>query len=335
MSDFSNFPNIPNNFSDPVRVTEEASTFSESDVTMVTNNTTVSNGSIALSASETSGSVIIGFDSGVPADIDTWDLATYQITPDNETVTVEIGESVPEDLIISNFEDGDITTQSEDWGGWKGDTSKLSTQQNTVINGSFSGEFESSGEFVSISTERNSGTTDNAEITINIGSDVLNSDDFFRLSVEAASGSTLLQLDFIDGNGSIEEVNGGTVRSSWDAGTDYTIEFIWDFPNDQADIIINGTNEGTYSFNSSESDFAAFALDNRTSSSGNTRSVFIDDVLIPDGTFGFSGIHTDVSRDFDISPIVTDKNVLVRANLSRSDTANNPTLDYAARRFTR
>jgi len=46
-------------------------------------------------------------------------------------------------------------------------------------------------------------------------------------------------------------------------------------------------------------------------------------------------LFSDISPDFDISTIDTSKNVKLRANLSRADTANNPTLDFAARRFTR
>jgi len=46
-------------------------------------------------------------------------------------------------------------------------------------------------------------------------------------------------------------------------------------------------------------------------------------------------LFSDIGPNFDISTVDTSKNVTLRANLSRNDTANNPTLDYAARRFTR
>lgn len=46
-------------------------------------------------------------------------------------------------------------------------------------------------------------------------------------------------------------------------------------------------------------------------------------------------LFSDISQNFDISTVDTTKNVALRANLSRADTANNPTLDYAARRYVR
>lgn len=46
-------------------------------------------------------------------------------------------------------------------------------------------------------------------------------------------------------------------------------------------------------------------------------------------------LYSDIGQNFDISTIATDTNVKLRANLSRTNTANNPTLDYVARRFTR
>ncbi len=62
----------------------------------------------------------------------------------------------------------------------------------------------------------------------------------------------------------------------------------------------------------------------------NNESVTID-VLDGSGSVLFS----DISQNFDISTVDTAKNVQIRASLSRSDTANNPTFDYAARRFVR
>lgn len=46
-------------------------------------------------------------------------------------------------------------------------------------------------------------------------------------------------------------------------------------------------------------------------------------------------LFSDISQNFDISTVNTSKVVKIRANLSRSDTSNNPTLDYAARRHLR
>ena len=48
-----------------------------------------------------------------------------------------------------------------------------------------------------------------------------------------------------------------------------------------------------------------------------------------------SVLHSDVSQNFDISTVANTKNVKIKANLSRASTSNNPTFDYAARRWVR
>jgi len=46
-------------------------------------------------------------------------------------------------------------------------------------------------------------------------------------------------------------------------------------------------------------------------------------------------LFSDIGQNFDISTVDTAKEVKLRVNLSRNNTANNPTVDYLARRFTR
>jgi len=59
-------------------------------------------------------------------------------------------------------------------------------------------------------------------------------------------------------------------------------------------------------------------------------SVQID---VEDG--GGTTLFSDIGRNFDISTVDTSKNARLKAYLSRSNTNNNPTLDYAARRYIR
>jgi hypothetical protein len=56
-------------------------------------------------------------------------------------------------------------------------------------------------------------------------------------------------------------------------------------------------------------------------------------VDVEDG--GGTVLFSNISKDFNISSVSPLKNVKLRANLSRTDTANNPKVDYLARRFTR
>lgn len=44
-------------------------------------------------------------------------------------------------------------------------------------------------------------------------------------------------------------------------------------------------------------------------------------------------LYSDVSPNFDISTVSISENVQIRVNLERADISNNPTLDYAARRY--
>lgn len=46
-------------------------------------------------------------------------------------------------------------------------------------------------------------------------------------------------------------------------------------------------------------------------------------------------LYSDIGKDFDISSVSSSKSIRIRANLSRNSFSNNPTLDYAARRYTR
>jgi len=320
MSDFSNF-------ADPVRVTEDAVTFAESDVTVTNNSTSVNNNSIEL-----------------------------------------LSQSV-----IFDAEDNDRTTASNDWDGFTGETSGLTNQTGTVISGSRTFEFEVSNASERVITQRSPDTKKNFSVTIRIGSDTGNTnDDVFMNFID--SGTQLGNLFFIDGGGNVNW-EGSEVLPSWSANKDYAIELDWNFGSDQVDIIINGTNEGTFSLRNSASDFDSFKLFNETQNSGTTRAVYFDDGL--EGSTVTSGdalvewdsavpadikaydlatfqrtldgetvtidvedgngniLFSDIGQNFDISTVDTAKEVKLRANLSRSDTANNPTVDYLARRFTR
>jgi hypothetical protein len=56
-------------------------------------------------------------------------------------------------------------------------------------------------------------------------------------------------------------------------------------------------------------------------------------VDVEDGTG--TVLFSDIDRNFDISGIATSTDVRFRANLSRNDSTNDPSLDFAARRFVR
>jgi len=321
--------NTVTSLSDPVRVTEEASTFAEPNVTITQTNTEKVNGSIALKSPE----------------------------------------------IIDDVEDGDTTTKSTNWDGWNSFNASVTAQQNTVISGSHTLECSVSNANGNVSAQNSNGTTKDLDVTIQIGSDTGNSGDKIGIDIQGPSGTNSIGLlSFNDGGGDVD-FNGSRVLTSWSANTNYSVSFNFDFATDEVNITINGSDKGTFAFTDSSTNWGLLVINNDTSSSGNTRSVFIDDVIAgKNATFGdvltkfdsgapadidsydlatfqrtldgetvtidvedSSGtvLKSDISKDTDISDIATSTDVQLRANLSRNDTANNPTVDYLARRFVR
>jgi len=324
--------NTVTSLSDPVLVTEEAVTFTESDVTVVSNGTSISRGGIKLI-----------------------------------------------DPVIDGFEDGDRTVEDPDWNGWFGDTGFLSAQQTTVITGSTSGELAANNASNSVYTNKDSATTQKAKISLQISADNGGSDTvnliFNQRTADNSTGGRVVRIVFNDSGPIINEGDSTNIRSSWSVGKTYTFEVNFDFANDQFELILNGANEGTFDFVNSASDWGQHVINNTTTLTGSSRSVFIDDVS--EGTATTSGdalvkfdsgvpadidsydlatfqrttdgetvsidiedsngnvLKSDIAKDTDISSIATTTDVQLRANLSRNDTSNNPTLDYAARRFTR
>jgi hypothetical protein len=294
------------------------------------------------------------------------------VTVTNNDTAVSNGSIILSGLnIIDDFEDGDIVTKSTDWDGWNGDTGDLTAQQNTVISGQYSGKFEVAGTVSRINTDRGSNITSNLRLTIQIGSDTSNSDDLVQIQLHTTGfGSDIGNLTF-NGNGGNVDWEGTEVLSSWSAGTEYTLFFDWDFDNDQFDLDVNGTNEGTFNFRNSASGFGNIRPINDTLNSGETRAIYLDDIEVefsptsgdaliewdkgvPTDIFEWdvatytatedgetvtvdvedgqgNVLLSDISRNTDISSIATSENVTLRVNLSRSDTSNNPTLDSAYR----
>jgi len=313
--------------SDPVRVTEEASTFNESDVTVINNDTTIKNGSIKLSGAN----------------------------------------------VIEDVEDNDITVTSPNWSGWNGDTGDISAVSSPALSGTYSLEINASNNRVVVDTDRNTPTTDSFEFLAQIDSQTGNTGDSTRIKpgkdffgwVEFKQGND----DLIWYDGGTEHV-----LISYSINTTYKIRLDWNFSSNEVTIFVDGNNKGTYPMGS-VSDFDQIELDVSSTGSGGIINLYVDELKAGskktngDALVSFdSGVPTDIdswdlstfqrtldnetvsvdvedsngnvlesdiSKDTDISAISTSSDVKFRANLSRNDTANNPTVDYLARRFTR
>jgi hypothetical protein len=318
---------------------DQAQSFDESDVTVTTTDTDVANGSIELLSSET----------------------------------------------IDNFEDGDITTLSSLWNGWNGDTGNLTAQQTTVINGSFSGGLDSNSEYATVSSTRSSTTANDYLCSVRIPDKAGTNSDGTTVTIGDFSADNQIGfLLFVDDGGVTwrDDTGDQTVRSSWSVDTTYNLQFIFDFTNETVDIVINGTNEGTFNFRQSASSYQFIEFGNRTTNSGISREIYFDDVEIDinPATSGSAviewdrGIPTDIfewdvatftrtldgetvdvyvayssdggstwtrtnsanpiTRNYSLnedSNITPNLDVRIETELSRTDTANNPTLDSAYR----
>jgi hypothetical protein len=323
--------NTVTSLSDPVRVTEEASNFSESYLSITRDNTVVSNGSVILSP---------------------------------------VGEI---SNIISDFEDGDINTQSANWDGWDGDiTNTFYVQQTTVLSGSNTAKFESNNAFNQVNSVRDNPITDVIfSIKLQIDSDTGDSQDKVSVTFGGATYTNDFELSFFDS--AAIEAQGAEVRPSWDVGKTYIVDILPDFNTGEAAVYINGVFEGTYS-NVLDDSWERIEITNGTNRSGSARNVYLDDFATKDAAksgnvlIGWGGsptdiiswdlvtfqrtidgetvtidvedsngnvLKSDISQDTDISDIATSTDVQLRANISRNDTSNEPSLDYAARRFTR
>ena len=322
--------NVVTDLSESVRVTEESITFEESNITVTNNQTTINDGSVGL---------------------------------------VDL-------TVIDDFEDGDITTLSNKWDGWTGDTGALKAQTGTVISGVYSGELSAPNAVTSISTTRDSITaTDRVALLLRSDNQTGDASDLFDVRLSASS-TFIDNINFTD-DGNITV--GGNDVSTWSANTTYLVEIKnIDYSNDTYDLAVDGSIIASdVSFSNSASGIDTLSIRNITANSNQSRNLYIDDVQVggpqsttngdvlvqwdegtPDDIDSWdlatyqrtldgetvtvdiedstgTVLKSDVSKDTDISDIAASTDVQLRANISRNNTSNNPTLDYAARRFTR
>lgn len=322
--------NTVTDLSQDFRFTEEASTFSESDITVTLNSTQINNGSVELLTPL----VVDDFeDSDITvkaASWDGWNLDTGSLTAQSNTV---ISGSVSGELSVNNS------------------SALVRAQRDT------------------------SDTVDAIKISTIIGSDVGNSNDESTVGILGSGAGAITEVEFIDGtqnilvNGTnVGNWTAGTTYNIEFTNIDYqneNVDIIINGTNEGTFNFIVSESELQYVFvdtstTSSASARSVFFDDveegGTTATSGDALVAFdsgvpadIDswdlatsqrtldgetvtiDVEDSNGTV----LKSDISKDTDISDIANSTDVQLRANLSRNNTANNPTVDYLARRFTR
>lgn len=279
MSDFSNFPG------DPVRVTEEASTFSESGVTVTNNKTTLDNGSVKLP------DVILGTTADRTNDDDSTSATRrrgIQINPNTNIDGIQ--------LTLSQNTSGATTA-------YLVNDSTGTDLQTVDISGKSAGDTVEFIETLSSGTEFRAVADDNGN-TYTAG--------FFDTGTLTTFSST--DIDITAG------MDGGSEVTFYANFTDVTAITATD----------PSSGDALVSFDSgSPSDIGSYDL------ATFQRTVDSETATIDVEDSNGNVLKSDISKDEDISDIAVSKDVQFRANLSRNDTANNPTIDYLARRFTR
>jgi hypothetical protein len=178
---------------------------------------------------------------------------------------------------VDDFESNDLTVEPPEWSNWTGDTYNFTAQSNTVINGNYSGELTANDSFIKVTTTRSPPIApNNVQMTLRADADVGARGDWrLRLRGENAY---IGSLKFND-RGNVNW-QGNEVLPSWSTNTNYDIQIDFDFSTDQVTININGTDEGTYAFDSSNSKLESIILYNITQNTGATRNIYVDDIKI-------------------------------------------------------
>ncbi|UBF22291.1 putative tail fiber protein [Halorubrum virus HRTV-11] len=280
------------------------------------------------------------------------------------------------ELAVVNFDEAKINPNLKTW-EWT-DSSGLTAQNTTVISGTHSGEYSVAGTLDAITLKREAPIIQDFETTFQVGSDTGNISDYSELIVKAQDGTLIGGVRFNDGNGSLVVLDDArspieNIQSAWSVGQNYSFEWDWDFGNSQYDLYMNGALVGTYPVPTGVSDFGEFTVRQDNSSSGATRSVFIDDLHTGAREYGEAVITlpvpdsrieswdiirimrtsanesvvvdvedstgttllADVHSEDDLSAFVSaSENFQLRAKFSRTNTANNPSLDGVYRRWT-
>jgi hypothetical protein len=323
--------NTVTSLSNPVRVTEEASTFAENNLNISLNNSEVNDGSVILKNS----TIVDDFeDADVTVksnDWSGWNGDAANLSAQNGTIIagsfsgeltssnadVNIDAQAPPSLtkdISASVQIGSDTGSSGDYSIVGFDNNSGGLLGNLAFNDQGGAVFPKFGSAKTVLTSWSPGQIFDLRFSWDFGNDQV---EIF------VNGSSKGFFPFFEASSSIESIK---IRNRTDSSGSTRDLFIDDVIAGQnknsGDVLIEFDSGAPADIDSY--DLATFqrTLDNET--------VTID---IEDGNGNV--LFSDISQDFDISSVNPSKNVKLRAVLSRVNTSNNPTVDYLARRFTR
>ena len=222
---------------------------------------------------------------------------------------------------VYDFERGDI----DKWDISGNYSNNFSVDSSTVISGNYSGKIQadSNTTYVQITgpsqsyflrenynLRSDSTISDsikiNPSIKVRIGSDVGDSNDYVAISLsdEVDSNFSLSDIGtlyFEDGSNDLvwdgnNSSSNNTVLSSnfWSPNTNYEVEFKIDYQQDEVEVFVNGTKQGSaQNLENPITGFKNFEITNRVSTSNTTRNLWIDDVTT---TAGFQSSGTLKSK---------------------------------------
>jgi len=207
-----------------------------------------------------------------------------------------------EEITFGDFEDsfspvaesrGDVDVDF--WNPWSGDTTKFVRDRSGAITGDFSGKLSASSERVSVSTTHEYGIEQYFEFDTKIELDTLSINDTTEYVIYNSSGGEMARIVFHDGAGNVELVGNATteIMESWSPATVYNFRFEWDFAADSFDLTIDGTTTTTHSMATSSSKFAKCEFITDTVSSGDARSIWVDNLTQGPHTSGNAVVTID------------------------------------------
>ena len=327
-----------------ISFTDVAKTFTESDVTVETDRTIINNGSIELGDELDERFE----DNDKLTDEDTW----------SDWYTNGAG---------SHF-DFSVTNNGFIEGNYEGYLSINARSGEGVFITRTSGETTQSIEFTVRPEDDNGNSSDGYEIPfVNNNGSQNNTSGNGLGQIRFVNGGGNVRWNGVGSNNT-----GSEILSSWSTNTNYTFKMEWDFANNQVEIFESGTSRGTFNLINSDSGWDTIGFMPDTNDSNSYAEIYFDDLLVGNGVnnTGSATIswpepndvylwHTatfhrtldnetvtvdildesdnvllsDISHRTDISSINSATNIKIRANISRNDSTNNPTLDSAYRKW--
>lgn len=165
-------------------------------------------------------------------------------------------------------------TIGDGWMGWYGVGDDISQPPNSSIDLDTDSSTEtanaySTGGSINISTV-------SATIELSLDTETSSDDDRFWIY---DSGNQVLGVEFL-GTGTIRTIDGTGFSSigTWSNDTAYDIKYEIDWSNDTYEVFIDGTSQGSYSFEGSHSNFTEVRLHSESNSGGGTKTMSVSSI---------------------------------------------------------